>query len=371
MNVPFVDLKAQYLSIKPEIDKAIATVLNETSFIGGPSVKQFERKFEELYGVKHCISVANGTDAIFVTLKMLGIGKDDEVITTANSWISTSETISLTGAKPVFVDIDPNTYTIDPSLIEARITSKTKAIIPVHLYGQAAHISEISKICERHGLHLVEDCAQAHFSAEKGQRVGTFGVASTFSFYPGKNLGAYGDAGAVLTSDTAFATKVRMFANHGALVKHQHEMEGINSRMDTLQAAILSCKADHILQWTEMRIANAALYTRLLHGTPEIVLPEVRPDTVHTFHLYVIRTPRRDELKNFLHDRGIQTAIHYPTALPNLPAYKYLGLSRSDFPVASKYEKEILSLPMYPELSEDQIGYVCKSIQEFLDQNCG
>lgn len=365
MNVPFVDLKAQYLSIKQEIDKAIATVLDETSFIGGPAIKDFERKFEKLYGVKHCIGVANGTDAIYITLKMLGIGRGDEVITTATSWISTSETITQAGAKPVFVDIDPDTFTIDPSLIEAKITPKTKAIIPVHLYGQSAHISEIRKICLRHALHLIEDCAQSHFSVEQGQLAGTFGIASTFSFYPGKNLGAYGDAGAVLTNDTELAGKVRMYANHGALKKHQHEMEGINSRLDSLQAAILSVKANHILNWTDSRVANAGIYNEYLKDVKEIITPYVRKDTRHTFHLYVIRTEKRDELKTHLESNGIQTAIHYPRALPNLPAYKYLGHQPEDFPVASRHQDEILSLPMYPELTRPQIEYVANKIRAF------
>ena len=365
MTVPFVDLKAQYLSIKPEIDNAIANVLNETSFIGGPAIRDFERKFEKLYGVKHCIGVGNGTDAIYITLKMLGIGEDDEVITSATSWISTSETITQTGAKPVFVDIDPDTITIDPALIESKITRKTKAIIPVHLYGQAAHIADINNICKRHNLHLIEDCAQSHFSAESGKLVGTFGIASTFSFYPGKNLGAYGDAGAVVTNDAALAEKVRMYANHGALKKHEHQMEGINSRLDSLQAAILSVKADHILDWTYSRIRNARIYDEYLAEIKGVTPPFVRRDTRHTFHLYVIRTDKRDELKTYLEGNGIQTAIHYPRALPNLPAYRYLGHGPQDFPIASKYQNEILSLPMYPELSRLQIEHVCNKIKAF------
>jgi dTDP-4-amino-4,6-dideoxygalactose transaminase len=365
MTVPFVDLKLQYESIKPEIDEAIFKVIEQTSFIGGDHIKRFEKTFSEMLGAKHCIAVANGTDAIYIALKMLGIGSGDEVITTAASWISTSETISQTGAKPVFVDIDPETFTIDVSKIESKINSKTKAILPVHLYGQAAHIGQIKKICDQHRVFLIEDCAQAHFTKENDQYVGTFGIASTFSFYPGKNLGAYGDAGAIVTNDDVLAKKMRMYANHGALVKHRHEMEGINSRLDALQASILSCKARHILKWTEMRIFNAALYTRFLQTLSAVRVPFVRPNTVHTFHLYVIRTEKRDELKEFLLSKGIETAIHYPAALPNLPAYKYLNLSRSDFPVASAHENKVLSLPMFPELTEDQIIYVCKTIENF------
>lgn len=365
MKIPFVDLKAQYRSIKGEIGSAINNVLEETAFIGGKYVRDFEATFAELYGVKHCISVANGTDAIYITLKMLGIGPGDEVITVANSWISTSETISQTGATPVFVDIDPMTYTIDPSKIKGAVSSKTKAIIPVHLYGQAAHMGEIKKICKEQNLYLIEDCAQAHFAEEDGKRTGTLGIAGTFSFYPGKNLGAYGDAGCVVTDDDELATKIRMYANHGALKKHEHQIEGINSRLDGLQAAILSVKSNHILKWTEQRIDNAKVYDKVLSNIPQITLPTVRKNTKHTYHLYVIRAEKRDELKQYLAEKGIQTAIHYPTALPNLPAYQYLNTTKADFPVASQYQSEILSLPMYPELTEEMIHYVADQIRGF------
>ncbi|MCI0751764.1 MAG: DegT/DnrJ/EryC1/StrS family aminotransferase, partial [Flammeovirgaceae bacterium] len=346
MVIPFVDLKAQYLSIKKEIDQAIQKVLDETTFIAGQPVKDFESNFASRYGVKHVVSLGNGTDAIYITLKMLGIGVGDEVITSAVSWISTSETISQTGAKPVFVDIDPKTFTIDPTLIEQKITSKTKAIVPVHLYGQMAHISTIKTICEKHKLHLVEDCAQSHFSSEDNVLAGKWGIAGTFSFYPGKNLGAYGDAGCIITNNDLLAERCRMFANHGSLKKHDHQMEGLNSRLDTMQAAILSVKLNYIEAWTNARITNANYYHEHLKDVKEITLPSVRENTQHTFHLYVIRTTRRDELKMYLEKAGVQTAIHYPTALPNLPAYKYLNHGPADFPVASQYQREILSLPM-------------------------
>lgn len=368
MTVPFVDLKIQYQSIKESIDRAIQNVIDETAFIGGPSIKKFEETFASMLGVKHCIGVANGTDAIYIALKMLGVGDGDEVITTASSWISTSETISQTGAVPVFVDIDPDTYTIDPRLVEAKITARTKAIVPVHLYGQAAHIGDLRTLCKKHNLFLVEDCAQAHFSKEDGQYVGTFGDAATFSFYPGKNLGAYGDAGAVVTNNDELATKMRMYANHGALKKHEHHIEGINSRLDTIQAAVLLTKSAHILKWTDQRIANAARYSQLLDDVKEITLPTVRPDTVHTFHLYVIRTSERDGLKDFLTKNGIQTAIHYPTILPLLPAYNELGYTAEDFPIAAAYQKEILSLPLYPELTEEQITFVSEQIRKFFSR---
>lgn len=365
MVVPFVDLKTQYLSIKNEIDEAIHSVLDESAFIGGSRVKEFENNFAKQYQVKHVIGVANGTDAIYITLKMLGIGVGDEVITTAASWISTSETISQTGAKPIFVDIDLHTYTIDPRLIEQKITSQTRAIIPVHLYGQMAHIEAIKKICDQHHLFLIEDCAQSHFSAENRVLAGTSGIAGTFSFYPGKNLGAYGDAGCIITNDDTFATNCRMFANHGALVKHQHQMEGVNSRLDALQASVLSVKLKHLASWTSARIAHAKYYGVLLKDVNQVILPSVRNNTVHTFHLFVIRTSLRDQLKNHLEEKGIQTGIHYPSALPNLPAYSYLNHSPSDFPVASKYQDEILSLPMYPELKNEQIEYICDEIKSF------
>ncbi|MGB7295408.1 MAG: DegT/DnrJ/EryC1/StrS family aminotransferase, partial [Candidatus Aminicenantales bacterium] len=238
MNIPFVDLKAQYQALKGEIDAAIQSVIDKAAFVGGPHVQEFEIGFADKYGVKHCISCANGTDAIYITLKALGIGPGDEVITVANSWISTSETISQTGARPVFVDIDPDYYHIDSQKIEEKISSKTKAVIPVHLFGQPACIEEIKTICKKHRLLLIEDCAQAHFATYKSQKVGTFGIAGTFSFYPGKNLGAYGDAGSIITDDDHLAEHARMFANHGSLRKHQHNMEGINSRLDGIQAAI-------------------------------------------------------------------------------------------------------------------------------------
>jgi len=365
MNIPFVDLKAQYLSIKSDIDKAIADVIEETAFIGGHFVKDFEQNFASLYGVKHVIGCANGTDALYILMKMLGIGSGDEVITVANSWISSSETISQTGARPVFVDAHPEFYSMNESLLEARITSRTRAVIAVHLQGQACDIETIKGICDRHGLFLIEDCAQSHFSEYKGNRAGLHGLAGSFSFYPGKNLGAYGDAGCIMTDNDELAEKCRMFANHGALKKPDHRMEGINSRLDTIQAAILSAKLPNILRWTDMRIRNAALYDQYLQDIPEIGLPAVRPQSKHSYHLYVIRTAQRDELMKFLKAQGIETAIHYPVALPNLPAYRYLGYSPSDFPVASRLQQEILSLPMYPELTEPMIAYIAEKIRSF------
>ena len=364
MEIPFVDLKSQYQQIKPEIDKAISTVIENTSFIGGETVKRFERDFEKIYGVKHCVSVANGTDAIYISLKMLGVGPGDEVITVANSWISSSEAISQTGAKVVFADIDPNSYTISSKSILENITPKTKAILPVHLFGQAAHISEIKSICEQHNLFLIEDCAQSHFTEENGQRVGTFGNAGTFSFYPGKNLGAYGDAGCIITNDDDLANKLRMYANHGALKKHSHIIEGVNSRLDGLQAAILNVKLQHIVQWTDQRRTNASLYRKALKDVEEVVLPIERSNTKHSYHLFVIRVKKRKSLMIYLKENGIQTAIHYPHILPNLEAYQK-NERNNQYPIAQAYEKEILSIPMYPELNKNQIEHVANTIIKF------
>jgi dTDP-4-amino-4,6-dideoxygalactose transaminase len=365
MTVPFVDLKAQYTSIKDEIDKAIADVINETAFIGGKYVNNFERSFAELYGMKHCISCANGTDSLYIIMKMLGITAGDEVITAANSWISSSETITQTGATPVFVDIDTSYYTIDEKQLERKISSRAKAIIPVHLQGQMCEMDLIVSIAKKYNIAVIEDCAQSHFSAYKGKRAGTMGVAGSFSFYPSKNLGAYGDAGCIITNDDALAEQCKRFSRHGAMVKHQHTIEGINSRMDGLQAAILSAKLPYILEWTEKRQLNAKYYNEILSSIPQINLPEVRPETNHSFHLYVVRAEWRDELAAFLRSKGIETSIHYPVPLPFMEAYKYLGHLPGDFPVAEKYRHQILSLPMYAELTKEMMDYVSTTIKEF------
>jgi dTDP-4-amino-4,6-dideoxygalactose transaminase len=365
MKISFVDLKVQYHSIKTEMDQAIASVIDHTAFIGGRYVEAFERDFAFAYDVKHVIGCGNGTDSLFILMKMMGIGKGDEVITVANSWISSSETITQTGAKAVFVDVHPEYYSMDEDKLEEKITPYTKAVIAVHLQGQACNIEKIKSICDQHKLFLIEDCAQAHFSEYQGKRVGLFGHAGSFSFYPGKNLGAYGDAGCIITNDDALAEKCRMYSHHGALKKHQHQMEGINSRLDGLQAAVLSVKLRHLAVWTERRIQNAALYDKWLSNIPAIMLPKQRPGTRHTWHLYVIRTAQRNKLAAYLSEQGIETAVHYPTALPNLPAYKYLGYQPEDFPVATELQDQILSLPMYPELTEEMIAHTADSIRAF------
>jgi dTDP-4-amino-4,6-dideoxygalactose transaminase len=365
MNIPFVDLKAQYQGIKDEIDSIISDVISETAFIGGKYVKGFEAAFAGLYGVDHVVSCANGTDSLYIIMKMLGIGPGDEVITAANSWISSSETITQTGAKPVFVDIDPVYYSMNEKLLRSRVSERTKAIIAVHLQGQMCNIEEIRRICNDRNIHLIEDCAQSHFSAFNGKYAGLFGIAASFSFYPGKNLGAYGDAGCIITNNSDLAEKCRRFANHGALKKHHHDIEGINSRMDGLQAAVLMVKAKHIMEWTAKRAMNASIYHDCLGDIPQVAIPTVRPGTSHSWHLYVIRAERRDELMAYLKEHGIETAIHYPTALPNLKAYAYLGHNREEFPIASSFEKEILSLPMYAELQREEIEYIASTVRSF------
>lgn len=363
MKVPFVDLHAQYISIKPAIDAAIAEVIAESAFIRGPHVDAFEQAWANTLGVKHCVSCANGTDALYIAMKGLGVKPGDEVITTAHSWISTSETITQAGARVVFCDTDNETFTIDPALIESKITSRTVGIIPVHLYGQAADMSPIMSIAQKRNLWIIEDCAQAHLARYQGQLVGTFGNASTFSFYPGKNLGAYGDAGCIVTNDDRLADWVAAYARHGG--KGEHVMEGVNSRLDGLQAAILKVKLPHLQAWTEARRRVASQYDKMLSGIEGFVTPKVAPDREHAYHLYVIRTHTRDALKKYLTDAGISTVLSYPKALPFYPAYAYLKHRPEDFPVAHTNQSRILSLPIYPEMEDEKISYVADCITKF------
>jgi dTDP-4-amino-4,6-dideoxygalactose transaminase len=366
MHIPFVDLKAQYTSIKSDIDNAINSVVSETAFIGGKYVKEFEKSFAQAYGVKHCISCANGTDSLYIIMKMLGVGSGDEVITVANSWISSAETIGQTGATPVFVDIDQVYFSsMDMAGFEKAITPKTKAVIAVHLHGQALDIQLIADICNQHNIALIEDCAQSHFTQQNGINVGTFGIAGSFSFYPGKNLGAYGDAGCIVTNDDALAEKFRMYANHGALVKHQHQIEGINSRLDGLHAAILTAKLPYLLQWNQARRNVAQQYDTLLANVGDVQVARVRPNTTHTYHLFVILTKERDALKKHLELHGVDTAIHYPTIMPLMPAYAHLNYTASQFPNAVAYQNSCLSLPIFPEMESSQIEYVANTIKQF------
>jgi dTDP-4-amino-4,6-dideoxygalactose transaminase len=365
MKVPFADLYKQYLSLKTEIDVAIESVIRESAFIRGPHVEKFENEFANALGIAHCVSCANGTDSIYIAMRALGVRAGDEVITTAHSWIATSETITQAGGKVVFCDSDRDTYTIDPAQIEAKITPRTVGIIPVHLYGQAADMDAIMAIARKHNLWVIEDCAQAHFAKYKGQMVGTFGNAASFSFYPGKNLGAMGDAGAVVTADKQLADRMAMFARHGGLSKGDHQIEGINSRLDGLQAAVLSVKLPHLASWTRARQQWAAAYDAALRGVSELELPFTAEGREHVYHLYVVRHPRRDELATYLREKGIQTIVSYPVALPFLPAYSRFGHRAEEFPNASRNQTTILSLPIFPEMTVAQHEHVVDEISCF------
>lgn len=365
--VPFVDLRAQYASIQGEIDAAIAAVIRETAFIGTGEnrfVRAFEEQFATWLGIGHCIGCANGTDAIEILLQALDIGAGHEVIVPAHSWISTAEAVTAVGARPVFVDTRPDTYTMDVSLVEARITGATRAIIPVHLYGLPADMDEVLAIARRFRLRVIEDCAQAVGATYKGRKIGTLADAASFSFFPGKNLGAYGDAGGMVTGDADLARTARMIANHGQLRKHEHLREGRNSRLDGLQAAILSAKLPHLDDWTARRQQHAARYSALLADMP-LMLPHVPADRTHVYHLYVVQAERRDALQQALAEADIGCAIHYPRALPALPAYQARGWSAADYPVATSAAGRILSLPMYPELTDALLGHVAGRVGAF------
>jgi dTDP-4-amino-4,6-dideoxygalactose transaminase len=363
--IPFVDLHAQYLSIKPEIDQAISKVIRDSAFIRGAHVDAFEAAFAKMHAVEHCISCANGTDSLYIAMHALGVKPGDEVIVPAHSWISTSESVSQLGAKPIFCDTDADTYTIDPAQLDRLISRKTVGIIPVHLYGQAADMDPIMSFANKHKLWVLEDCAQAHLATYNGQLVGTFGHAASFSFYPGKNLGAMGDAGALLTRDSQLAKKMAMFARHGGLTKGDHQIEGINSRMDGLQAAILNVKLNYIFQWTKKRQHLANRYSELLRSIPSISLPKVESRRQSVWHLYVVQHNQRDELASFLKDNGIGISVNYPIALPFLPAYAHLEHSASAFPNACRNQSRILSLPIYPEITDSQMTYVVQTIASF------
>ncbi len=361
MHIPFVDLKAQYASVKDEADAAIARVLAETAFISGRYAAAFEAEFAEYIGASHCLAVANGTDAIEIALRAVGIEPGDEVLVPANTFLATAEGVSNIGANVVFVDNDPLTYNIDPSLIEQKITPRTAAIIVVHLYGLPANMDEIMAIAARHGLKVIEDCAQAHGATFRRQKVGTFGDAATFSFYPSKNLGAFGDAGAIVTNNAEHAALARLIANHGQAAKNHHTLVGRNSRMDGVQAAVLSVKLPYLDGWLDARRSNADRYSEILK-IGSIVPPVVVENSRHTYHLYVVRVDDRDQVQSKLAEAGIETGIHYPTALPFMDAYAYLGHTPEDFPVAYSQMGQLLSLPMYAELTAGQIREVCDKL---------
>lgn len=365
MTVPFADLNNQYQTIKTEIDAAIAAVVRDSAFIRGPYVDAFEQQFAGVVGVKHCVSCANGTDALYLAMAALGVKPGDEVITTAHSWISTSAMITHAGGTVVFADTDGSTFTIDPAAVEAAITARTVGIIPVHLYGQPADMDAITAIARKHNLWIVEDCAQAHLARYKGRQVGTFGAAATYSFYPGKNLGAMGDAGAVVTNEDALAERMAMLARHGGLVKHQHRIEGINSRLDGMQAAILSVKLRHLPDWTTARQDAAKVYDAGLDQVADVVVPSIGVSRTHVYHLYTIKHARRDELTAHLNANEVQTVVNYPTALPFLAAYGRFGHHPEQFPNAHSDQSKILSLPMFAEITREQQGEVVDLIRDF------
>lgn len=365
--IPLVDLKAQYDSIKNEIDEAIKKVLNSTSFIMGKELKTFEEEFAQYCNTRYAVGVANGSDALFLALVACGIREGDEVITVPHTFIATTEAITRVGGKIIFVDVDPRTYTIDVTKIEERITKNTKAIIPVHLYGQPADMDPIIDLAKRYNLIIIEDAAQAHGAEYKGKKVGSIGDVACFSFYPGKNLGAYGDAGMVTTNSDEIAHKIKLLSNHGRIdkKKYEHEIEGYSSRLDNLQAAILRVKLRHLNRWNNKRIQNARYYNNALENTRNVIIPYEYNYIKHIYHLYVIRTGNRDKLREILASKNIATGIHYPFPLHLQRAYNYLNYKIGAFPVTEKISQEILSLPMYAELSNmlmDEIVNVIKNV---------
>ncbi|HJU55184.1 MAG TPA: DegT/DnrJ/EryC1/StrS family aminotransferase [Pyrinomonadaceae bacterium] len=364
--VPFVDLQAQYRSIKAEVDGAIARVVESASFILGREVEAFEAAFAEYVGARFCVGVSNGTAAIQLAMTACGVGAGDEVIVPANTFFASAEAVSTANATPVFVDADPVSYNIDPAKIEAAITERTRAILPVHLYGQAADLDPIFDIAERHNLIVIEDAAQAHGARYKGRRVGALGRAGCFSFYPGKNLGAYGEGGAVVTDDAEVARTLRLLRDHGSERKYHHEIIGYNFRLEGIQGAVLKVKLKHLDRWNALRREHASRYGELMSGS-RLVLPRVMPYAEHVYHLYVVQTEARDRLQKALTEAGVQTGIHYPVPIHLQPAYSFLAHKPGDFPEAEHQAARVLSLPMFPELTEKQIMHVAETVREFTE----
>lgn len=365
VNVPFNDLYLQYQSIQTEIDQAITSVIRNSAFIRGPHVTEFEIAFAKLFDRDHCVSCSEGTTALYIAMHALGVKPGDEVIVPAMSWISTSETVTQAGGTVRFCDIDAETHTMDPECLAALINPNTVGIIPVHLYGHPAPMIEIMNIAKQHGLWVIEDCAQAHLATISGQMVGTFGNVATFSFYPGKNLGAMGDAGAIVTNDAELARQMAMFARHGGIKKGDHEIEGINSRLDGLQAAILNVKLPHLVNWTDRRRELALNYLEKLSGIDRLQLPVIRPGTNPVWHLFVVLTDERDQLAKFLNEKGIQTVINYPRSLPFLPCYEHFDYKEEDFPNSFILQNKCLCLPIFPDMTDVQLDLVCQSVSGF------
>ncbi len=368
MNVPFLDLKSQYFAHKEQFDNCFSEVCSNSSFILGPQVAKFEQDFASFLGSEHCVSVATGTDALIMAFKALGIGKGDEVLMPAHTFVATTIGIMECGARPVLVDVNPETYLIDTKKLEAALTPKTKAICPVHLYGRACNMDEVMSFANKHGLLVVEDAAQSHGASWKGRVSGTFGDVGCYSFYPGKNLGAYGDGGAICTSSEKVAAQVRKLRNYGSEIKYQHPEKGTNSRLDSIQAAVLSVKLQHLKEWNKKRWNAAQTYWRELedlHGA-KLQLPELASPEEHVFHLFVIQVDDRDKVMKFLGDNGVQTGIHYPVPFYLQGGYAELGYKEGSFPITEKLAARIVSLPMFPELSAEQIKYTCDKLRQAL-----
>ena len=363
MNVPFLNLKVQYEALKAEIDASIAAVIEKTAFAGGPFVTAFEEEFAAYCTTDYSVGVSSGTSALWLVLEAMGIGRGDEVITTPNTFIATAEAISFCGATPVFVDIDEATSNMDPSKIEAAITDHTKAIIPVHLFGQMADMDPIMEIARKHDLKVIEDASQAHGAFYKGKRAGSIADAGCFSFYPGKNLGAYGEAGGVVTNDKELADRIRMIRDHGQSKKYYHDIVGWNARMDGIQGAVLSVKLKHIDAWNAARRANAKVYDELLEGIEGAIKPTVASYGEPVFHIYALRTPERHAILKAMAEKNVYCGIHYPVPLHLQKAYADLGYNEGDFPVSEKCSDEYLSLPMFPELTREQMEYAVETFK--------
>ena len=367
--IPLFNLQKQHESLKPELNAAALDALNSMHWLLGPQTEAFEKEFAEAIGVKHCISCSSGASAIQIALGAAGIGEGDEVITTPFTFIATTSSVSLTGAKFVFADIDPRTYNIDPKDIERKITKKTKAILPVHLYGFPADMDSIMNLAREHDLRVIEDCAQAHLATADGVKVGGIGDAGAFSFYPSKNLGACGDAGAITTNDDDVADRCRSLRHSGRAKNkaYEYDLEGSTLRMDEVQDAILRVKLRHLQEWSDARQKVAALYEEGLHGLPVVTPPTPPAGYSQSYYVYTIRAERRDELQQYLKDHGIGCAVYYPVPLYKQPAYKHLGLKAEDYPNAEKAAQEVLSIPMFPELSPEQVSQVCDTIRDFYE----
>lgn len=357
MHIPFVDLKAQYMSVEYEIQAAIQSVLRSAVFVGGEMLEEFEAEFARYTGVRHAAGVASGTDALVLALRAVGIGPGDEVIVPAHTFIATAGAVQMAGATPVFVDVEPGTLTMDPAAVEAAITPGTAAVIPVHLYGQTADMEPILAVARRHRLFVIEDAAQAHGATYNGRPAGSIGHIGCFSFYPGKNLGAYGDGGAVTTNDPHIHEQVVRYRDHGRLSKYEHAAVGYNSRLDTVQAAVLRVKLRHLDRWNDARRAAAGLYDEQL-AEADVQTPYVRNGSTHVYHLYAVRVPERELLQVELSQAGVVTGVHYPIPLHLQPAFEHLGYRRGELPESERAAEEVLSLPMYPELRRDQIEYI-------------